>query len=68
MDSPIEGMTREEYEAEIEQIEDWFGDVLPNPHQYPRCFNHYVKLYKHIVNIKKQRDTKAEEIHDFTGV
>lgn len=33
---------------DIEAMYEMFGDRLPNPHQYPRCFEHYAKLYFHM--------------------
>lgn len=33
---------------DIEAMYAMFGDRLPNPHQYPRCFEHYAKLYFHM--------------------
>lgn len=30
-----------------EEMQEMFGDKLPNPEHYPRVFEYYVKLYYH---------------------
>ena len=30
-----------------EEMQEMFGDNLPDPEYYPRTFAYYVKLYKH---------------------
>ena len=37
---------------DIEGMYAMFGDRIPNPHQYPRCFEHYAKLYFHMKRLK----------------
>ena len=39
---------------DIEGMYAMFGDRIPNPHQYPRCFEHYAKLYFHMKRLKNE--------------
>lgn len=39
----------------IKQLKDYWGDRLPDPNQYPKTFEYYVKIfqyYKHLENNK----------------
>lgn len=40
-------MTDEQILEKYNELVEMFGDKLPNPEQYPRCFGYYVKMYNY---------------------
>ena len=52
-----------EFQKDVQQIQELFGDRIPNPEQYPRGFAYYVKLYKHL---KSLETPPQQDIIDFT--
>jgi hypothetical protein len=41
-----------EFQKDVQQIQELFGDRIPNPEHYPRGFAYYVKLYKHLKSLE----------------
>ena len=52
-----------EFQKDVQQIQELFGDRIPNPEHYPRGFAYYVKLYKHL---KSLETPPQQDIIDFT--
>lgn len=58
----LNGLTEEQLK-EVDKISEMFGDRIPDPNQYPRCFQYYVKMYRYM---KSLGQPEVSEIIDFT--